>query len=64
MSPTRVERGAEDPSPGAYQHEAATHEGQLHAEREHLRALLELTNAGRHVARRRYRAEPATNRPA
>jgi formate hydrogenlyase transcriptional activator len=45
MSPTRAERGAEDPSHGVYQHETATHEGQLHGEREHLRALLELTNA-------------------
>jgi formate hydrogenlyase transcriptional activator len=45
MPPTRVERSAEDPNHGAYQHEAAAHEGRLHAEREYLQALLELTNA-------------------
>ncbi len=45
MAPTRVERGAQDPSDGAHQQESAADAGQLHTEREYLRALLELTNA-------------------
>jgi formate hydrogenlyase transcriptional activator len=45
MAPTHVERGAQDPSEIAHQQGPGTNPGQLHAEREHLRALLELTNA-------------------
>jgi formate hydrogenlyase transcriptional activator len=45
MAPARVVSGVHDPSEGADQQERSTAPGQLHAEREHLRALLELTNA-------------------
>ncbi|MGE3510512.1 MAG: sigma 54-interacting transcriptional regulator [Vicinamibacterales bacterium] len=45
MAPARVVSGVHDPSEDADQQDRSTDPGQLHAEREHLRALLELTNA-------------------
>jgi formate hydrogenlyase transcriptional activator len=45
MAPTHGERGAQDPSGGTHQQKRATDPHRLHEEGEHLRALLELTNA-------------------
>jgi formate hydrogenlyase transcriptional activator len=45
MAPTRVECGVRDPSGGAPPHGQTPDAGQLHTDREHLRALLALTNA-------------------
>jgi formate hydrogenlyase transcriptional activator len=45
MAPTHAERGAQDPGDGPHPQDRTTDSRRLHEEGEHLRALLELTNA-------------------